>query len=215
MKSNEEVMRLAEAVRNQRSILRALLEHPDRDPDNFHFQMAGVLRSMLCDSQWPTLVRFAQEFSVSLRVWGPYPPAAIDKSPPDFSFNALVASTQPVLGGYEMSIEEYLGAPIGAIAVPVGKTMKPTWYTPQQIIKWTANKEGPAHFDPNLPATYQGVGSAWKVVGSVTMHGPQGSTQIKKNDNIQLRIALIQIAQWSIVAADEVLAKFEQANAGQ
>jgi hypothetical protein len=204
-----DVQRIAEALRMQRSHLCALLDFPERDADNFHLALAGVLRSMLCDADWPTLLVLAREMSVSLRVWGPYPPEATNERPPTFAFNALVASAEPVWGGHEMSAEEYLGAPIGSVSFGgVGEPTSSSWYTPKQLIKWAANKEGASHFDPKLPATFQSIGTSIISTGSVTMLGPSGSTPITQNDNLPVRIALLQISQWAVAATDQVLVSY-------
>ena len=204
--------RLAEALRMQRAHIGVLLEHSERDAANLHIALAGVLRSVLCDGQWPTLVALARELSLDLRVWGPYPPQAADARPPGFAFNALTASAVPEFESHEMNIEEYLDAPIGAITLssPGEARSRSVWYTPRQLIKWAANKEGPAHFDPKASATFQSIGSSIVSAGSVTMIGQSGETPISENDNILQRMALIQIAQATLVLADQVLTKHAQ-----
>lgn len=192
---------------------KALLDHPDRDPNNFHLALAGVVRSMLCDAQWPTLLAFARALSVDLRVWGPYPAAAINEKPPTFAFNALIASAEPAWEGHEMGVEEYLDAPIGAVAAPTLGQARPraTWYTPRQLIKWAANKEGPSHFDPKSVATFSSIGAATVVSGSASMIDQDGSeTPVTENDNFMLRVALLQIAQSAVALAGQLLARYEQ-----
>lgn len=208
-----DVDRIAKALRMQSAHARALLEHRDRDPNNFHLALAGIVRSMLCDAQWPTLLAFAGALSVDLRVWGPYPPSAGNEKPPAFAFNALIASAEPVGHGYEMSAEEYLDAPIGAIAIPTTDEAPPraTWYTPRQLIKWAANKEGPSHFDPKSVPTFSHIGAAIGASGSVFMIGHDGSeTPVTENDNLILRVALLQIAQTAVVLADMLLSHYDQ-----
>ena len=209
--SNEQ-HRLAKALKMQLAHVRALLEHPDRDIHNFHIALAGVLRSMLCDGKPSTLLALGRELSFEMRVWGPYPPSAIKARPPSFSFNALTVSTEPAFGAYEMSVEEYLDAPIGSVQVIISNDLRARsdWYTPRQLIKWAANKEGPSHFDPKSSATFQSVGSAIICSGSVTMIGPTGETPIAVNDNILQRMALIQIAQMTVELAGKVLSHYVQ-----
>jgi hypothetical protein len=208
-----EIDRLANALRMQRDHARALLEHPERDPNNFHLALAGVVRPMLCDAQWPTLLTLARALVVQLRVWGPFPAAAITEKPPSFAFNALIASAEPAFGGHEMSAEEYLDAPVGALTVSAPGRAHPEakWYTPRQLIKWAANKEGPSHFDPNPVATFSNIGAALEVSGSARVIGPGGQeTPIAKNDNFMLRAALLQIAELAVALADQVLMVYEQ-----
>lgn len=206
-----DLKRLADALRMQRDHARVLLEHPDRDVANFHLAIAGVLRSMLCDADWPTLIILAREMAIDLRVWGPYPATAINFEPPSFVFNALTASAESVFEGYEMSAKEYLDAPIGAISVEIigDARLRSSWYTPRQLIKWAANKEGASHFDPKPAATFQSIGSSIVAMGSVSMISPTGSTPITENDNLILRMGLIQIAQVSVILANNVLARYD------
>lgn len=208
-----DVARLVETLRMQRAHANVLLEHPDRDPNNFHLALAGVVRSMLCDAQWPTVLALAGALSVNLRVWGPYPPAAIGAKPPMLAINALIASAAPSSEGYEMSADEYLDAPIGAVAVPIlGRARpRPTWYTPRQLIKWAANKEGPSHFDPKSVSTFASIGTAINVSGSATMIDADGSeTPITENDNFMLRAALLQIAQLAVALSDQLLSHYDR-----
>jgi hypothetical protein len=201
--------RLAAALQMQHAHLSALLEHPERDAANFHLALAGVLRSMLCDSDWPTLIALARELSLTLRVWGPYPPQAANTRAPDFAFNALTVSAEPEFGAHEMIMEQFLDAPIGAIPLsnPGEAPSRSTWYTPRQLIKWAANKEGPAHFDPKSSAIFERIGVSIISAGSVSMVGQSGETPISENDNILLRMALIQIAEATVLLARQVLAR--------
>ncbi len=207
---NIDLSRLAKALRMQRSHIDVLLQHPDRDFDNFHLALAGVLRSMLCDRDKSTLLVLAREISMDLRVWGPFPAHATTTRPPDFVFKALTMSATPEFNTHEMSIDEYLDAPIGAISVsrPGETHLSSQWYSPCQLIKWTANKEGPTHFDPKSSAAFQSIGSSIVAIGSVSMISQSGETPITENDNLLQRMALIQIAQSTTVLADQVLAKY-------
>jgi hypothetical protein len=159
---------------------------------------------MLCDAAWPTLLTLAIDQNIDLRVWGPFPVAAIDSPPPMFCFNALIASAEPEWGAYEMSAAEYLDAPIGAVLV---KPQGPTWYTPRQLIKWVANKEGPSHFDPKLPAGLASVKTSLAPSEArVSMESKSGSVELKRTDELPVRMALIQISEWAGLCADRVIA---------
>ncbi len=202
-----DISRLAQALRTQMETLRALLEHANRDEYNFHLTLAGHIRSMLCDAKWPTLIALAGELSLSLKVWGPYPPEAMNMRPPNFAMNPLTVSTQPAILSYEMTLREFLDAPIGAVSIPDTQTgnMRATWYTPKDLIKWSANKEGPAHFNPKPHPTFQAIASSLEVIGEVTMFGPDAEIVITENDNLPIRMALLQIAQATLVLSEFVL----------
>ena len=201
--------RLVKTLRMQAGTLAALLEHPQRDKLNFHVALAGPIRSMLCDADWPTLIKLGELLDADLRVWGPHPPSDIYKPAPTFSMNALTVSAEPVAFSHEMSLAEFLDAPIGAIALTDPSTggQKGNWYTPRQLIKWAANKEGPAHFDPRAPAKYQALSDAIMTTGSVSMIEPSGETPITQNDSLLVRMALLQIAQVTLCFANGLLAQ--------
>jgi hypothetical protein len=206
-----DIDRLAKTLRMQRANLAALLEHPERDSNDFHLALAGVMRSMLCDKDCPTVIKFANQLCIDLRCWGPFPPYEKNNDPPTFAFDALVASPDPVWGAYEMSVSDYLDAPIGAAPVSPSDEFLPRskWYTPRELITRAANKEGPAHFQPKPYAPLVQFGSAFVVNGSVTMIDENGlETPVTENDNITLRIALLQIAQLTVSLSDQLLAQY-------
>jgi hypothetical protein len=207
-----DIDRLAKALRMQKAHLAALLEHPERDASDFHLALAGVLRSMLCDGKNSTLLEMARQLDLDLRVWGPFPPSAVSEEPPAMAFTALVASATPVFDSYEMSVAEYVDAPIGAspTSLPGEFPPKSMWYTPRQLIKSAADKEGPAHLDPKPAPSFVSFGAAFVVTGSVTMISGDGvETPITENDNITTRAALIQISQLVVSLCDQVLMQYE------
>ncbi|MDO8925420.1 MAG: hypothetical protein Q7U94_00755 [Sideroxyarcus sp.] len=194
----------------QTGTLTALLDHPERDELDFHVSLAGPLRSMLCDADWPTLLKLAEVLGESPRVWGPHAPSDRDKKAPTLYMNALTVSAEPVAFSQEMSIAEFLDAPVGAVGMidqAAGKS-KGHWYTPRQLIKWAANKDGPSHFDPKTPATYTAIATNSLIsTGEVSMVGPGGETALTRSDNLPLRMALLQIAQASVIIAKDLLTR--------
>lgn len=207
--TNESKQRLAQTLRMQNNHINTLLESKSRDESNFHIVLAGDLRSMLCDKDYPTLLTLAEELFVDLCVWGPFSPAAINLHPPDFLFNALIASAEPVYGGHRMSAIEYLDAPIGAISFVSDNIQKQEWYTPRDLIKWAANKEGPSHFNLKPVAKFESIGNSLIFGGEVSMKGPASTTDISKNDALPIRMALLQIAIWAAYASELVLKSYE------
>ena len=208
----KDTTRLASTLRMQTAHVQALLEHAQRDEANFHLALAGVLRSMLCDADCPTLIVLARELSIDLRVWGPYPPEAKNEKPPTFAFNALTVSAEPTACAYEMGVDQFLDAPIGAVTVDDASGGRPrsTWYTPRQLIKWAANKEGPAHFDPKPSATFQAVGSSIISGGEASMVDASGETPISRNDNLLHRMAFLQMAQAVVSLSGRVLERYTE-----
>lgn len=203
-------MRLVKTVRMQAGTLAALLDHPQRDELDFHVSLAGPLRSMLCDADWPTLLKLAEALGVSPRVWGPHAPSDGDKKAPTFYMNALTASAEPVAFSHELSFAEFLDAPVGAVGMIDQATGRPKghWYTPRQLIKWAANKDGPSHFDPKSPATYTAIANHSLIsTGEVSMVGPGGETALTQSDNLPLRMALLQISLTTVVVANDLLSR--------
>jgi hypothetical protein len=59
-----------------------------------------------------------------------------------------------------VSVEQFLDLPIGFVPVAHSHGQPPSApITPRQVIKWTANKMGSAHYDPNKPAALQSLRS--------------------------------------------------------
>lgn len=209
--SLEHVARLEETLRRQLLQLRKALGDSERDTADLHLQIAGQLRALLCDSKVPILLVYAEYKSIDLRVWGPNPPGF--RGTPGriwFQYNALLASPQPVVDSYEMSIRDYLDTPIGATPLPNpsgGQPSQTVWYTPRQLIKWVANKEGVAHLELDPPASLRAVQNAFTVSGSVTLVGQQGEIlNFGATDQLLVRSALLQIGLWTAHAIDRVLA---------
>jgi hypothetical protein len=209
--SPEHVARLEEVLRRQLLHLRKALGDSERDTADLHLPLAGHLRALLCDSKVPILLVYAQYKAIDLRVWGPNPPGF--RGTPGrmaFQFNALITSSQPVFGSYEMSIRDYLDTPIGATPIPNasgGQPSQSVWYTPRQLIKWVANKEGVAHLDLDPPASLRAVQNALTVSGSATLVGEQGEIlNFGATDQFLVRSALLQIGLWTAHAIDRVLA---------
>jgi hypothetical protein len=205
----DQIPRLERALRMHAHQLKSALTDPARDIAELHLAMAGHLRALLCDAELPVLLVFAEYKRTPLWVWGPYP---ADFHPPEgvsvFSWSALVASSQPVWGGHQMRMEQYLDTPLGATTFSSdgGRTSQTTWYTPRQVIKWVANKDGGAHFDLETPASLQSIRSGITVHGQAEIKGPGISMSLSSNEDHIVRIALLQIADWTANAADTALA---------
>lgn len=191
----------------QSAHLRVLFEHAERDEANFHLALSGVLRSMLCDAHCATLIVLAREKGVDLRVWSPMPPEAASHEPPTMMFSALVASAVPVPFSYEMPLDAFMDAPIGVATTLNSMTGERSteWYTPRKLIKWAANKEGPAHFDAKPSASFEAIGSSMLATGEVVIAGPDVVIPLSQTDQLEVRNALLQIAQTAIALSALVL----------
>jgi hypothetical protein len=179
------------------------LNDPERDSSDLHHLIAVQLRVLLCDKDLPVLLTYAKDNNIDLRVWGPFPRGfTIDPNKVAMMFNALVASYYPVFGGHELVIEDYLDTIVGYIPKidkESNNAIGTLTYTPKQIIKWLANKEGGAHLDLKPNSTLESIKSAIIVEGSVV--------GFDKSDNIMERVAVIQLAEWTLLAIKEVLSR--------
>jgi len=206
--NSDQVLRLERALRVHLHQLKSSLADTDRDTADLHLAMAGNLRTLLCDAEVPVLLVFAEYKKMPLWVWGPY--QAGFRAPEGvmaISWNALVASSQPVWDGHQMRVEDYLDTPIGATMFSPndGRASQTTWYTPRQVIKWVANKDGSAHFDLEPPASLESIRSDFTVHGQAEIIGPGISMPLASNEDHVVRVALLQIAQWTVNASETAL----------
>ncbi len=213
MPMNQETRdRLVEALGRQYSQLVVFFRSEHRDTADLHYAAASILRSMLCDKDWPTLLSLATAENIDLLVWGPLPYSARNSPAPAMFMSPLIASTTraaSMWGEFVIPLAEYLDAPIGAVASdPENQNAPGTWYTARQLIKWIANKERPAHFDPKQPASLGNLATGMQTLdgSTVTIIGADGSeTPISKNDNLLVRIAMLQLMEVAIEHSKKVL----------
>jgi hypothetical protein len=158
--TESQLAELGKALHRHLIVLDAMLRSDDRWVLDLHIPIATQLRVLLCDADFPMLLTYAKDRDITLRVWGPRPPGSGLTTKLLFGWNALVASWQPVSAGFEMSIEEYLDTGVAVTTLPGEQAGRA--YSPRQIIKWVANKEGGAHFSFDKPATLEVLKqSAW------------------------------------------------------
>lgn len=194
----EHLGEIERALRRHQVMLEKLLGDPERDAHDHHIEIAGHLRLLLCDSDLPVLLAYAETRQMRLYVWGPPPPRPVRPGTMVMSWNALVASWDQV-DGHRYVIEDYLDAPIGLTVVDDGSgTPNSVSYTPRELIRWAANKDGAAHLDLKKPEKY----SAVKRSLVFTSYGAGGSQSI---DDFQIRRALFQIGEWAAHSISYVL----------
>ena len=189
-----ELTALGQAVVRNANWLSGHLDHPQRDELDLHLPIAGILRVMLCDADTPVLLVFAREQGVPLRVWAASPALKPFHTDLLFAFHALICSWDSVADGHEMSIEDFLDTPVGvaSIATPDGMGAGSP-YTPRQVIKWAANKEGVTHFDLDKPATLESLKASTYTRGEVT------------TAEMELRRVIYAVAEWTHRAVTEVM----------
>jgi hypothetical protein len=206
-----DIARLVKTVKGQHATLNALLAAAGRDENDLHVNMAGTLRTMLCDPELkdrcPTLLVLARELLVPLTVWGPFTKQQGETRPNGFRcwLPVIVSTTAVPIGlvgpWHLMSAADWIDAPIGAL--------EDAWYTPKWLIQRVANREGGAHHQPKPDASLEVLkDSIVALDGSTTsLIGPEGVVlEFGKNSDFELRSALLQIAVWARDAAKQVLA---------
>jgi hypothetical protein len=176
-------------------VLDAMLASPERWELDLHVPIAVQLRVLACDADLPMLQTYARARGKPLRVWGPSPKGtSAGPSELIFSFSALIASWRPVPDGFEMDFDDYLDTSVGTVSIPLGEgRSEGRRYSPRQIIKWVANKDGGAHFSFERPATLEVLRkSTWR----------RGETEV---DSFQVKHVIFGVAEWTHHALVETL----------
>lgn len=189
VRQKSEVDRLRKSLREHVSQMRRILSAPDRDSTNAHIFLAGHLRTLLCDS-YPIMLNYANLVRHDLRIWGPKPNEVELGTNVVMSVHFLIASSKGNPLMHEMSIEEYLRTPIG-----VANWQK---YTPFEIIKLVANKEGAAHLDPRQSEKLEDIRSAFSVSASIT-------GQPEHDNDVIPRMTILQISEWALSSIQYLL----------
>lgn len=187
----DEIAELERALRVHHSLLTDSLDRDDINESIHYLPIAGQLRVLLCDADVPILLKYANAKGIVLKVWAPVPLPDSLKDGLVFYMNLNVASWTPLFRSRQMLIEDFLDAEIGYSLSLSSQDAKP--YTPRQIIKWVANKEGISHLDFKKPQTLLGL-KAWK-------WNSDGETY----DDGLVRKIILQMGTWSHAAMEHVL----------
>lgn len=186
-----EIAELERALKVHQALFEGYLNRDDINESLHYLPIAGQLRVLLCDADTPILLSYAKTKGVHLKVWAPIPlPDSLrDRLVLGLNFN--VAGWTPFFQSCPMSIEKFLDSEIGFALALNNQNARP--YTPRQVIKWVANKEGIAHLDFKKPQTLLGL-KAWK-----------WNSKGKTFDDGLIRIIILRIAAWAYSAIHEVL----------
>lgn len=151
--TDEQLEELRKALYRHLIVLDAMLAADEKWALDLHIPIAVQLRVLLCDKNFPMLLRYAAARGMPLRVWGPRPASSGTETRLLFHFSANVASWVPLPDAHEMSIEDYLETGVAVTTLP--GDVHGRAYTPMQLVKWVANKEGGAHFSFEKPPTLE------------------------------------------------------------
>jgi hypothetical protein len=187
----DEIAELERALRDHQTLLSDYLCRDDINESLHYLPIAAQLRVLLCDADMPILLRYANEKGIDLKVWAPLPLPDSLKDGLVFQMNLNVANCAPFFRSRQMLIEDFLDTEIGyALSV---NAQDAKVYTPRQVIKWVANKDGVAHLDFRKPQTFIGL-KAWK-----------WNSSGKTYDDGLVRKIILQVGAWSHAAIDHIL----------
>jgi hypothetical protein len=189
VRQTSEDERLRKSLGEHYAQIHRILLAPDRDSTNAHIFLAGNLRTLLCD-KYPIMIRYAELLGRELRIWGPRLHDVMEAEKVIVSVNFFIASyeSNPLLK--EMGIGDYLQTPIG-----VANRHK---YTPLDVIKLVANKEGAAHLNPHQHEELEDIKSAFTASAS-TSGGAMDDSEVI------LRTTILQISLWALLTIGDLL----------
>ena len=171
-----------------------ILEDYERAKDHHssaYLRLAGYLRVLLVDDDLPVLLRCAKEKSKMLYAYVEDSDLRTLEGKAVWLWSGFVISWTPEQGSKRITIEEFLDRAIGLYSDEQGLARI---YTPKQLIKYTANKEGVAHLDLKKP-------TALEQMKLTTI-----SDGRRTSDSQEIRHAIRAIAGWTYNAIGYVLA---------
>jgi hypothetical protein len=145
--NTQQLAELERALNIHLELLTDYLVREDVVESSCYLPIAGQLRVLLCDAQVPILLTYAGAKGFPLYVWGPRPLSEMLKEQLAWMMNLQLASWVPYEPrSYRYTIQDFLDLPIGREIVATGSSCNEGKdYTPRQLIKWIANKEGVCH----------------------------------------------------------------------
>src|SRR5712691_6859169 len=162
-----------------------IVEDYQKAQDNYsleYLRLAGCLRLLLVDGPRSVLLRFAKAKGKTLYAFVPDDDIRQLEGKPVWGWCAFVISWTPEAGARRVTIEEFLNRPMGVYADHTGVAHT---YTPKNLIKDTANREGVAHLAFKKGRRLQQLKLARLV-------GPNGVS-----DSLEIRHAIRAIAGWT------------------
>lgn len=184
---------LAEVERVLRNHQQWILDDYEKAKDNHssaYVRLAGYLRILLVDEGLPVLLRFAEAKGKTLYAYVSNDDLRQLEGKPVWGWSGLVLSWTPEDGALRITIKDFLDRPIGLYSDDAGFAHT---YTPKQLIKDTANKEGVAHLDFKK-------GRRLERLKVMSICGPEGIS-----DSQEIRHAIKAISGWTYNAIAYVL----------
>jgi hypothetical protein len=184
---------LTEMERVLRNHQEWILDDYEKARDNHssaYLKLAGYLRILLVDGDLPVLLRRAKEKGKVLYAYVEDSDLRTLEGKATWVWSGFVISSTPEQGSKRITIEEFLDRAIGLYSDEQGLARS---YTPRQLIKYAANKEGVAHLDLKKPR-------ALEQMKLMTI-----SDGRRTSDSQEIRHAVRAIAGWTYNAISYVL----------
>jgi hypothetical protein len=184
---------LTEIERVLRNHQQWILEDYEKAKDKHssaYLKLAGYLRILLVDDDLPVLLRCAKEKGKVLYAYVSDLDLGTLEGKALVGWSGFVISWTPEGKSKRITIEEFLDRAIGLYSDERGLACT---YTPKQLIKYTANKEGVAHLSLKKPR-------ALEQMKLMTIFDDRGTS-----DSQEIKHAVRAIAAWTYNAIGYVL----------
>jgi hypothetical protein len=177
-------------LRNHREWIWEDYEKTTDKHSSAYLKLSGYLRILLVNDELPVLLRYAKERGKTLYAYVPNCDLRELEGEPVCGWSGFVISSNPEEGSKRITIEEFLDRAIGLYSDEQGLACT---YTPRQLIKYAANKEGVAHLNLKKPKALE----AMKLMAIIDERGRSDSQEVKH--------ALRAIAGWTYNAIGYLL----------
>ena len=203
--NEEEKNKVKNALKHHASILELFINDNDWQIKSYYLPLAGQLRVLLCDSSLPILITYANEVGKDLVIVNRSPEIEEESKRPILAMNFEYCGWDSLHTADTISIQAFLEKKIGTTPITINNKQVGGPYSPKQLIKWIANKEGIAHLDLKEPQT----------LSSLKKLKFQSGDLIVENFIVQRKI--MEIAKWTMIAIhylleDETLDQFKSVN---
>lgn len=191
--NQEELSEAKECLKMHAELFAKFLNDKEIDRNTLYKQFAGQLRVLLCDNDLAVLTAYADEIGKELSIV--VGTTSITENAPSsltFTYDAYFCWWDYLYSGDTVLIRDYLEKIIGVIPVQDGDKSISVKYTPKEIIKWVANKDGVSHLNLKPPRVHK------------AMKNIVGYSGNKKYSNLIAQNLILQLAEWCYIAINYV-----------
>jgi hypothetical protein len=189
--TSSELTEIERVLRNHQEWIFEDYEKAKDKHSSAYLRLADYLRILLVDGDLPVLLRCAKERGKTLFAYVPDSDLRQFEGKAMWAWSGFVISWTAEKDVKRITIEEFLDRPIGLYSDEKGLART---YTPKQLIKYTANKEGVAHLDLRKPR-------ALEQMKRMIIEDERG----RSSNSQEIRHAIRAIAGWTHNAIGYVL----------